>query len=1040
MQIKTNACISIIKKIVFFIGIVALMVWGNVYNCMAEPTNAIELVKDMKAGWNLGNSLDCTDHKRTHEIERYEKLWGNPIVTESDIVAVKKAGFNAIRVPVTYYDHCDNMGNIDAAWLDRVEEVVNYVLKNDMYCIITVHHDTGSNAWLNTDTAKIQETGEILENLWKQISSRFQNYGYKLVFEGMNEILDKNNNWIDTTGTDYESVNYLNQVFVDTVRKSGGYNPKRFLVTNIYASATTETAMANYKLPNDIVNNRIIVDIHNYETKAEKQDAIFQCIDKYFISRGIPVIFGEYGKKVNTVSDNEAKTYLKMILSGAKKYDISCFWWDDGKKTNFGLLQRGTQKWYNPKSVKMILNLSGITADVSVPGAEGTEEFEEAKPGSPYTALEWLDLTSAGNGFEIDTNLDSDSEIEIGAAYITNVQYSDLLYAGESSSERIQFRQESNKLAVAYGWYNEKVRTPEVNKKFVLHQNANVTSIDGSVVQNASKQIFSISNGVTIGKGKFRIFYCKIKKDGVLVNDLIPAIDCYNTICLVDKISGKFYYTSQTKAAGMGENVSPMPTSTPIPTETPVPTVTPVPTNTPIPTTAPTPTNTPIPTATPAPTNTPTATPAPTAIPAPTNTPVPTSTPEQDGIEELSYIEAVDSNSGIDTGIYANSDICIELEISFSDINAYGYALQGYTSSVNRVHIRQEKNKLYGAYGWYNELLGSIKTGEKYLIKIEGNKYWFNENLIFSSSKQSFKNTNTLKLLLNKGKLYFCKIWDKGVLVRDYRPALDNKNVACLWDKVQNKLYYSQGKSYQYEKNDSIPTITPIPTEIPKPIATPVPTESPKPTATPMPMEAPKPTATPVPTEAPKPTATPIPTATPKPTATPEPTPTLTPANTEYERISYVETSMRNYINTGIIATNNMQVYMKFSVDTINSYGNIIWGDSVATKRFQLRQERNLLYGAYGWYNEKIANLTENTVLEVMMDKNKFVVNNQLIRTASNQTFEAGQPLKFMGTNGRLYACRIWQDSQLVRDYIPVKNASGEQGMLDLLSGNFYRM
>ena len=61
---------------------------------------AIELVKDMKVGWNLGNSLDSVGADET--------AWGNPKVTENLIKSVKDAGFNTIRIPVTYLNHTGN--------------------------------------------------------------------------------------------------------------------------------------------------------------------------------------------------------------------------------------------------------------------------------------------------------------------------------------------------------------------------------------------------------------------------------------------------------------------------------------------------------------------------------------------------------------------------------------------------------------------------------------------------------------------------------------------------------------------------------------------------------------------------------------------------------------------------------------------------------------------------------------------------------------------------------------------------------------------
>ena len=50
------------------------------------------------------------------------------------IDTVKAAGFNAVRIPVSWNDHM-NGDTIDSAWMDRVNEVVDYAIDNGMYVI-----------------------------------------------------------------------------------------------------------------------------------------------------------------------------------------------------------------------------------------------------------------------------------------------------------------------------------------------------------------------------------------------------------------------------------------------------------------------------------------------------------------------------------------------------------------------------------------------------------------------------------------------------------------------------------------------------------------------------------------------------------------------------------------------------------------------------------------------------------------------------------------------------------------------------------------
>ena len=62
-------------------------------------------------------------------------MLGNPKTTKALIDAVKEKGFKLHRVPVTWRAHFGSAPSytIDKEWLDRVEEVINYVLDNGMY-------------------------------------------------------------------------------------------------------------------------------------------------------------------------------------------------------------------------------------------------------------------------------------------------------------------------------------------------------------------------------------------------------------------------------------------------------------------------------------------------------------------------------------------------------------------------------------------------------------------------------------------------------------------------------------------------------------------------------------------------------------------------------------------------------------------------------------------------------------------------------------------------------------------------------------------
>ena len=119
----------------------------------AADMNAVQLVEDMGQGWNLGNTLDCSN-TWTNPLtpEAIETAWGNPATTEAMIKEIKKSGFKTVRIPITWQQMISDDGTPKDEWLARIKEVVDYCVNNDMYAIINTHHDEGGNGqsgWIN---------------------------------------------------------------------------------------------------------------------------------------------------------------------------------------------------------------------------------------------------------------------------------------------------------------------------------------------------------------------------------------------------------------------------------------------------------------------------------------------------------------------------------------------------------------------------------------------------------------------------------------------------------------------------------------------------------------------------------------------------------------------------------------------------------------------------------------------------------------------------------------------------------------------------
>ena len=88
--------------------------------------SATNAVKNMGVGWNMGNTLDANNGSlQGLDSETY---WGQPVTRPELMKMMKDAGFGAIRVPVTWFNHMDSSNKVDEAWMRRVHEVVDYVI------------------------------------------------------------------------------------------------------------------------------------------------------------------------------------------------------------------------------------------------------------------------------------------------------------------------------------------------------------------------------------------------------------------------------------------------------------------------------------------------------------------------------------------------------------------------------------------------------------------------------------------------------------------------------------------------------------------------------------------------------------------------------------------------------------------------------------------------------------------------------------------------------------------------------------------------
>ncbi|MCL2031582.1 MAG: glycoside hydrolase family 5 protein [Oscillospiraceae bacterium] len=344
----------------------------------AEDMTAFDIAGDMGAGWNLGNTLDAggSDRMPISPLSQ-ETAWGNPVTSYEMIALLADTGFNTLRVPVTWQRHIGPAPDytIGEAFLNRVQEVVDYGIDNGLYVIVNLHHET----W-HFPSSDNEEAPLMLAAVWRQIAGRFAGYSEKLIFEAMNEprLTGTSFEWTGGTPEARSVINSWNYIFIRTVRATGFNNEKRFLMIPTHAASSDPNALSDFFVPRD---KNVLVSIHAYTPynltlntaiatntfdPSEPRDtadidALFQRLDDRFLSQGTAVVIGEMG--CLNKQDNAAAraAWADYYTAQAAALGIPCIWWDNGirastgRSESFGIMNRLEAAWWYPEIAEAML-------------------------------------------------------------------------------------------------------------------------------------------------------------------------------------------------------------------------------------------------------------------------------------------------------------------------------------------------------------------------------------------------------------------------------------------------------------------------------------------------------------------------------------------------------------------------------------------------------------------------------------------------------------------------------------------------------------
>jgi endoglucanase len=389
--------------------------WGTI----PADLTAHELVARMGTGWNLGNTFDVHANPGSRlegEILDIETLWlggrANQ-TTQTLIQTIRRAGFDTLRIPVTWSKVADpdNGWQIRADWMERVKQVIDWAMEEDMFVILNAHHENSALDLQTGDASLSSHASNVfVSNIWRQIAETFRDYDERLIFEGLNEPRHEGgqNEWWGATQEVRDNLNFLNQAFVDAVRATGGNNMHRILLVPPVAAGATPNGMRDFLVPEDPLNsvNKIIWSIHTYSPfnwahegrgGYEGPSEIIQNLEtiKQNAERlGIPVILGEWGSigaSVGTdpdqdLRDTQRPQHAEDYVREARNRGMVAIVWDNGGFAGtghtFGLIRRNHPHEISDLHQAVIDGIMlGAGIDVSQPATGGDTDSED-NPGA----------------------------------------------------------------------------------------------------------------------------------------------------------------------------------------------------------------------------------------------------------------------------------------------------------------------------------------------------------------------------------------------------------------------------------------------------------------------------------------------------------------------------------------------------------------------------------------------------------------------------------------------------------------------------------
>jgi endoglucanase len=305
----------------------------------------------MAPGINIGNTLE--------NVTQWEIGWGNPLITQEYVQGLAALGFKTVRLPVAWNTYAID-GRIQPDKFRRVAEVVDWITQAGMFCVLNIHWDGG---WIDSSNQErfpstfatfSPEAEQKYRAYWRQISTFFAGKNEKLVFEALNEETKFDNE--GSSKDAYATLTRVNQLFIDTVRSSGGNNAKRLLIVTGYSTDITKTCDGQYALPKDTIAHRLFISVHYYTPyqfcglsedadwgkmmptwgtpgDLRQLDELFDKMKGFCTRNDIPAFIGEFGV-VDTKESASRVRWLSAVANAALARSMVPVLWDTGHEVS----------------------------------------------------------------------------------------------------------------------------------------------------------------------------------------------------------------------------------------------------------------------------------------------------------------------------------------------------------------------------------------------------------------------------------------------------------------------------------------------------------------------------------------------------------------------------------------------------------------------------------------------------------------------------------------------------------------------------------